>query len=80
MTTNTPPAWAARVEELLAKQGKSRAELADEIGVSTGYLTMLMLGTRQGHPAHLRHIADALGVPESWLETPSAAPAREGTP
>ena len=71
----TPPVWAGRVEELLTAKGKSRAWLADEIGLSTGFLTQLMLGVRAGHPAQLRHIAAAFGIPLSWLTSEKETPA-----
>ena len=71
----TPPPWVARVAELLAHQGKSRAWLAEEIGLSAGALTQVMLGIRPNHPAQLRHIAEALGVPERWLTMEKETPA-----
>ena len=70
----TPPVWAGRVEELLESKGKSRAWLAEEIGLSTGFLTQLMLGIRAGHPAQLRHIAAAFGVPVSWITLEKSPP------
>ena len=73
MTTPiTAPPWAARVEKLLATQHRTREWLAGEVGVSPSYLTLLLQGKRTGHPAHLTHMADALGVPLAWLQ--------EGTP
>ena len=68
-TKTTPPAWAARVDALLLKQGQTRQWLAEQIGVSPSYVTLWMKGARPINAVQLEHIGTALGVPvKDWLE------------
>lgn len=63
------------------------AKFAEELGISTGYVSMLEAGKNQPSPLLLKALSWRFSVSEHWLRTgqgPMAeedrAPAREGEP
>ena len=54
----------------MSKSGVTVTQLADELGVSVSYVTQMVRGTRRlkRNPVLRRRIADALDVPQHWIE------------
>ncbi len=53
-----------RVYELLEQRNLSQNQLAELVGVSSGYMSMLLTGRRSPSGAARRRIQEALGVTE----------------
>lgn len=64
---SSSPAWAAPILELLAHQRREQRWLAAMIGVSEAYLSRMLSGERPTKPERVKAMADALGVPVSWI-------------
>lgn len=54
----------------MERSGLTPTRLADELGVSLSYVVRIMHGNRRlkRNPALRRRIADALDVPQHWIE------------
>lgn len=52
-----------RVWELLNRLNMTQSELACQVGISSGYLSQLMSGTRCPSPELRRRLMEVLGVP-----------------
>ena len=51
-------------------RGLTQAEVADKAGLTQGYLSDLESGKREGAPATLRKIAEAMGIDPVMLVDP----------
>ena len=72
-----PPAWAAKVDEVLDARRLPRAWLAREMMISPTELTKKMGGARRVTIADIHYIADKLGLPRHWLVAPSSSAAND---
>ena len=66
------------ITALIAAQGRRMDWLAERVGVSQGHLTHVLAGRRRLRPEHAQRIAEALGVPVSYILRTNPEPQEAG--